>query len=157
MRKNFTIGNLDAFAAIAKEFALAVKGGRLVIALAGDLGAGKTTFTQIAAAALGVKRPVTSPTFALVSEYPLPSGQRLVHMDLYRLSSPDELDGLGFEEYLLSDDMVFIEWPDRAGEMLPEERLDINISLADGSPSLRKIEFSYRGANPPAGLGDFLA
>lgn len=71
-----------------------------IIALHGDLGAGKTTLVQSIALALGITQPVASPTFALVLEYPLPDGRSLVHMDLYRLSGLADLDSIGFEEYL---------------------------------------------------------
>ena len=70
-----------------------------------------------AAPALEIFEPVTSPTFTIINEY---SGVRpLVHMDLYRLSDPDEVLALGFEEYLATDAVIAIEWPDRADELLP--------------------------------------
>ena len=99
-----------------------------VIALQGELGAGKTTFVQGLARALGIARPVTSPTFTLVGEYP---GGRilLVHMDLFRLRSPDDLLTIGFQEYLERKALVAVEWPERAGDLLPQETIWVKITL----------------------------
>jgi tRNA threonylcarbamoyladenosine biosynthesis protein TsaE len=99
---------------------------RAVVALHGDLGSGKTCFVQGLAEALGIKAAVTSPTFTLVNEY---RGDRpLVHIDLYRLSHPDEVLALGFEEYLLSDGITAVEWPDRAGDLLPADAWHVTLS-----------------------------
>jgi tRNA threonylcarbamoyladenosine biosynthesis protein TsaE len=90
---------------------------RAVIALHGDLGSGKTCFVQGVAEALGVTEPVTSPTFTLVNEY---RGTRaLTHVDLYRLSDPDEALAMGFEELIESDGITAVEWAERAEELLP--------------------------------------
>jgi tRNA threonylcarbamoyladenosine biosynthesis protein TsaE len=110
-----------------------------VIALHGDLGAGKTALAQGIAAALGVTQPVASPTFALVLEYPLPDGRRFVHMDLYRLPGPDALEAIGFDEYLESDAVVAIEWAERANGLLPETTLHIGIRLAEHTPGTRLL------------------
>lgn len=91
-----------------------------VVLLHGDLGAGKTTLTQGIAAGLGVHGPVQSPTFTLVQEH---EGQqlKLYHLDLYRLDEPSELESIGYETYLEPVDGVsVIEWPERAGEWLPD-------------------------------------
>ncbi len=90
-----------------------------ILALHGDLGAGKTTFVQGLARALGVTRAVTSPTFTLASEYPLPDGAMLVHMDLYRLTDPMGLYDIGFQEYLDAGARIVIEWPERGGDVIP--------------------------------------
>src|SRR5437879_1001042 len=81
-----------------------------VVALVGDLGAGKTTLTQALARGLGIAEPVTSPTFTLIHEYagPVP----LFHFDVYRLERPEELTGLGFDEYLEQGGVVVVEWAD---------------------------------------------
>ena len=107
-----------------------------VIALQGELGAGKTTFVQGLARALGITRPVTSPTFTLVCEYP---GDRmlLVHMDLYRLRSPDDLLTIGFHEYLERKALVAVEWPERAGDLLPPETIWVNITLTANARTRR--------------------
>jgi tRNA threonylcarbamoyladenosine biosynthesis protein TsaE len=102
-----------------------------VVALHGDLGAGKTTFVQGMAAGLGIRQPVTSPTFALVSEYRGPLG-RLVHMDLFRVRNPDEMLEIGLAEHLESGAIVAVEWPERAGEFLPAGAISIRLSLVPG-------------------------
>ena len=99
-----------------------------MIALQGELGAGKTTFVQGVARALGITRPITSPTFTLVGEYP---GDHLllVHMDLFRLHSPDDLLTIGFQEYLDRKALLAVEWPERAGDLLPPGTIWVKISL----------------------------
>ncbi|MDA3970720.1 MAG: tRNA (adenosine(37)-N6)-threonylcarbamoyltransferase complex ATPase subunit type 1 TsaE [Desulfobulbaceae bacterium] len=98
-----------------------------IIFLNGDLGAGKTTLTQAIGYGLGVPKScyITSPTFSLLHEY---SGDLpLYHMDLYRLSGEEEVIELGFEEYLYGEGVCVIEWPDRLGDLIPANRLVINI------------------------------
>lgn len=92
-----------------------------VIALEGDLGAGKTTFTKGFARGLGIKRTVNSPTFTIIKEYEgrLP----LYHMDVYRVA--DEMEDLGFEEYFEGEGVTVIEWAHLIEEQLPRERLTI--------------------------------
>ena len=102
-----------------------------VLALHGDLGAGKTCFVQGLAAALGVGRPVTSPTYTLVSEYA--ARLRLVHIDLYRLRGPAEALGMGLEEYLGSDGVAAIEWAERAGALLPARTIHVRIEAGERS------------------------
>jgi tRNA threonylcarbamoyladenosine biosynthesis protein TsaE len=100
-----------------------------VIALHGDLGAGKTCFVQGLAAALGIDEPITSPTYTLIGEYEgrLP----LHHIDLYRLSSPEEVLGLGLEEYFDAPGITAIEWAERAEGLLPPDLLHIRITVDD--------------------------
>ena len=109
--------------------------GRVVMALHGDLGSGKTCFVQGLAAALGIHRPVTSPTFTLVHEY---TGSRpLVHVDLYRLR--DSLDALmlGMEDYFESDGIVAVEWADRAEDIFPEEAIHLSFEILPGTHARR--------------------
>ncbi|HUG73968.1 MAG TPA: tRNA (adenosine(37)-N6)-threonylcarbamoyltransferase complex ATPase subunit type 1 TsaE [Steroidobacteraceae bacterium] len=84
----------------------------LVLYLHGDLGAGKTTLARGILQALGETGPVRSPTYSLVAEYQ-PAGQRVLHLDLYRLNSPDELRTLGLTDYLPGSRLWLVEWPDR--------------------------------------------
>ncbi len=95
-----------------------------VLALHGDLGAGKTCFVKGLAKALGIKQAITSPTFTIVNEYLQPSP--LYHIDLYRLGGPDEMFGLGFEEYFEKDGVKAIEWAERAGDLIPEDAVHID-------------------------------
>lgn len=90
----------------------------LVVTLAGDLGAGKTTLVQAICRGYGVHEAVTSPTFALVHEY---RGARspVYHLDLYRLTGPEQLTNLAWDEIVSSHALVLVEWPERAGDRLP--------------------------------------
>jgi tRNA threonylcarbamoyl adenosine modification protein YjeE len=124
---------------VAAEVAGSLRPGR-VVALHGDLGAGKTSFVQGLCFALGLHRPVTSPTFTLSTEYPTPRF-KFVHMDLYRLSGPDDLLAIGFPEYLETGAVVAVEWPERAGDLIPPDALQIRLSLTD-DPDTRLIEVS---------------
>ncbi|MEN6356042.1 MAG: tRNA (adenosine(37)-N6)-threonylcarbamoyltransferase complex ATPase subunit type 1 TsaE [Armatimonadota bacterium] len=98
-----------------------------VLALFGDLGAGKTTFTKGIARGLGLADDVHSPTFTLIHEHIGPTP--LYHVDLYRLESEAEVDSLGIEEYIYSEGITIIEWADRMRSMLPPERLDIELKM----------------------------
>lgn len=120
--------------------------GRVVMALHGDLGSGKTCFVQGLAAALGIKRPVTSPTFTLIHEY---KGSRpLVHVDLYRLR--DSLDALmlGMEEYFDSEGITAVEWADRAADLFPEEAIHLYFEILPGSHARRITIRSALPLNP---------
>ena len=120
----------------------------LVIALSGDLGAGKTTFTQGLARGLGITTPVTSPTFTLVAEYDARAGMRLIHMDSYRLGDLPadaalEAETFGFED-LLDDPaaVLVIEWAERLAALLPPETLYITLARpddGDGDPDARTV------------------
>jgi tRNA threonylcarbamoyladenosine biosynthesis protein TsaE len=107
-----------------------------VIALAGPLGAGKTCFVRGLAAGLGLDpADVSSPTFIMCQEYEPPEGEGgpvLVHVDGYRLTSDDELETIGWDEYLEARDAIIaVEWADRLGDALPEERISIEMSHVD--------------------------
>ena len=113
----------------------------IVIALYGDLGAGKTFFTQALARALGVIEPVTSPTFTLINEYDLPKGGILFHVDVYRLHDAEaEAIALGLEE-LFDQGIVVIEWADRIVDLLPEARIDIHFEyVGEGQRRITLID-----------------
>jgi len=100
-----------------------------VIALHGNLGAGKTCFTQGLAQAAGVKEPVCSPTYTLISEYR--GTVPFHHMDLYRLSGPQEVLDLGLDEYLEADGITVIEWAERAAEFLPPDAIHLRLERGD--------------------------
>lgn len=98
-----------------------------IIALSGQLGAGKTTLIQGIAEGLGVKDYVTSPTFIIINEYlgRLP----LYHIDLYRLDEIQDIEDLGIEEYFAKGGVCVIEWAERLGELLPNQATKINIAV----------------------------
>ena len=114
----YTVNSVEETWAVAREFAKELKPGD-VVCLEGDLGAGKTTFTQGLAAALGVPGRVTSPTFCIVQEHQS-KDVLLVHMDLYRLRSEEDVEAIGWEDYLARGAIFVIEWPDRAGSLIPD-------------------------------------
>lgn len=103
-----------------------------VISLGGDLGAGKTTFVQGLAAALGAKGSVTSPTFTIVHEYE--ARYPIVHIDVYRLNSFQEVLDLGFEELLDPESVLLVEWGDAVAPLLPRRFLEIDFRRA-GDPT----------------------
>ncbi len=115
-----------------------------VVALVGQLGAGKTHFTRAVAEGLGVRTPaaVTSPTFTLIHEYParLP----VYHFDAYRLASAREFLDLGTGEYFHGDGVCLVEWADRFPEALPAERLDVRIEIVDAHR--RRFEINSHGS-----------
>lgn len=103
--------------------------GRLIIALSGDLGSGKTVFVQGLALALGSNRPVTSPTFTLLNEYPCI--RPLYHADLYRLEKPEEADSLGLDDYMETQAVVAVEWPEKAPHIFPQETIHVEILMTE--------------------------
>ena len=117
MKGVFEVSSVEETWALAKELAKELKPGD-VVCLEGDLGAGKTTFTQGLAAALGVPGRVTSPTFCIVQEHQSPD-VLLVHMDLYRLHGEEDVEAIGWEDYLSRGAIIAVEWPERAGALLP--------------------------------------
>lgn len=102
-----------------------------VLALSGDLGAGKTTLTRGIAVGLGVEADIHSPTFTLIHEHPGPVP--LYHIDLYRLSSEQEAEWIGIEDYLYGDGVTIIEWAETARSLLPVGRLDIEMKMTGDS------------------------
>lgn len=114
-----------AMAALAVELARVIRVGDIV-ALSGDLGAGKTTFARALIQALGWQGEVPSPTYTLVQGYDPPDVRVAVwHVDLYRLDNPDDADALGLFE---TDAALVIEWPERLGDRLPHDALHLTIS-----------------------------
>ena len=118
--------NLKETEELAKKFADSLFGGE-VITLAGDLGAGKTTFTQFLAKAFDIKEPVTSPTFTLMNQY-LSGKIKLYHFDMYRIEDIDEILETGLTEYFGNQDAVcIIEWAENIKPLLPAKLIRIEI------------------------------
>lgn len=116
-----------------------------LLALVGDLGAGKTWLTRAIAEGMGVRDEVTSPTFPLIQEYsgPIP----MFHFDPYRLERPEEILDLGFEEYLERAGVVVIEWADLLSDFLPTDRLTLTLTMEDESEAAaRRLSAQAQGA-----------
>lgn len=124
--------------AIAARFAdririeMTARTSALVIALRGDLGAGKTTFTQGLAHALGVQKLPKSPTFMLAKQYPIPGGPlSLWHLDCYRLTGHRDLASLDMHHIFNDPDaIVIVEWPERIGDALPRDHVEVHFQHA---------------------------
>lgn len=114
--------------------------GRTVVALRGEMGAGKTTLVRALAEALGVEDRVTSPTFALVNQYEGARGERLYHFDFYRIDDEREAFDLGYEEYFYSGDLCLVEWPEKVEGLLPAEVVEVRITV--DSPTARTFEIA---------------
>jgi tRNA threonylcarbamoyladenosine biosynthesis protein TsaE len=115
-----------------------------VVALFGELGAGKTRFIQGVCRALGVARFVASPSFVLINEY---RGRMPVyHFDFYRIQREEELAELGLEEYFYGEGVCLIEWAERALRLLPPERIDVAIATCGvDEPNRRRIAIARHG------------
>lgn len=130
--------NLEDTKHIAEDFASSLKLGDVVL-LNGDLGAGKTTFTQFAFKKLGVKQNVNSPTFAVLKSYEA-NGKTLHHFDAYRINTPEAIES-GFDEILSNrKSIIFIEWSENIMKLLPKNSKTINIKIIDENQ--RKIEIN---------------
>ncbi|TDR22760.1 tRNA (adenosine(37)-N6)-threonylcarbamoyltransferase complex ATPase subunit type 1 TsaE [Marinicella litoralis] len=116
MQKN--VNTLSQLKQVAEELSRRISPGELLY-LKGDLGAGKTTFTQYFLKACGVKAHVKSPTYTLYETYQV-KDQKYVHMDLYRLTDPEELYFLGIEDLINGHHIILVEWPSKGQGVLPE-------------------------------------
>lgn len=127
---------------LAQNFAKSLKGGE-TIALFGDLGGGKTTFTKGLAESLRVNDLITSPTFVLLKKYPAKIKDKkieLVHIDAYRVETIEDIKSVGIEDYLNREDVVLVvEWADKIMEILPKNMINIDFRFID--ENTREIEF----------------
>lgn len=121
-----------------RQFGSGLENGRVIIALRGELGAGKTTLAQAICAGYGVTADVTSPTFALVHEY-ASSKAPVYHLDLYRLDGPRDLQNIGFDEIVSSVSLVIVEWPERAERAIPATALALELEMIAGDPARRRL------------------
>lgn len=118
------------------------------VALHGPLGAGKTTLVRAACRGAGVEGTVRSPTFTLHNHH-RPRGRRPIHhVDLYRLEGPDDLDDLGWDDLVGARGAVFVEWAERAGVRLPDDRWEIRMGM-DEDPGRRRVDARSLGGAPP--------
>lgn len=129
------IQDLNQIREAAREFISQI-GEHTVFAFYGKMGAGKTTFIKAVCEELGVEDVITSPTFAIVNEYSLPSS-RLYHFDFYRIKKIEEVYDMGYEDYFYSGSLCFIEWPELIEELLPDDAVRVTIEeQADSSRTL---------------------
>jgi tRNA threonylcarbamoyladenosine biosynthesis protein TsaE len=136
--RTIPISSLQELDSAAAQF-LELAGEHLVIAFSGEMGAGKTTFIQALCRRLGVQVEINSPTFSLVNEYFTPAGNSIFHFDLYRIETKEELFDMGYEEYFFSGALCFIEWPEKARNLIPDDALWVNIVI--GENDARLIQF----------------
>lgn len=124
MNERIETNNPEATEALGEKLGREARAGQ-IYCLSGDLGVGKTVFTKGFAKGLGITEHVTSPTFAIVNEYEgrLP----LYHFDVYRIGDIEEMDEVGFEEYVMGDGVSLIEWANLIEEILPENRTEVII------------------------------
>lgn len=127
------VGDLDR---TAREF-LRLTDGVRIYAFYGSMGAGKTTFISALCRVLGVGDEVASPTFTIVNEYRAGNGRAVYHFDFYRIERLQEVLDIGYEEYVDSDGLCLMEWPEKIEPILPEDTLRVHIAeQPDGSRSV---------------------
>lgn len=158
MTSTIELADLDATQRLARDVAGQLRAGDVII-LTGQLGAGKTTFTQGLARALGITTPITSPTFVLARHHTHPDGGlNLVHVDAYRLSGADELASLDIESWL-QDSVVVVEWGRGSAEALADAYLDIELIRRGATTHELTTDFSDDDVEEPrtaiiTGYGD---
>lgn len=143
MEKAYQTRGAEETKALAKKFAENIRPGTLVC-LSGDLGAGKTTFTQGILESLGAEGPFVSPTFVIMKQYDLKEAtkngiKRIYHADAYRVEEKD-FDMLGFAEWLADPGgLAILEWPERIQSLLPEKRIEISFEQKNESERLIRV------------------
>lgn len=115
----------------AAKYFLSNMGDNKVFAFYGSMGAGKTTLIKAICEELGVKETVASPTFAIINEYKDGKGRPVFHFDFYRINKIEEVYDFGYEDYLFSGSLCFIEWPELIEPLLPDNTVRISISEED--------------------------
>jgi len=118
------------------------------VGLSGPLGAGKSVLARGIGEGAGVVGHMPSPTFTLVQGYEAAGGRRLMHLDLYRIASPDEVWELGWDQLLDESRIAVVEWPERAEPLLPPDRWLVEIEPVPGRPELRDVQVTRYG-HPP--------
>lgn len=138
MNMEININSLDEIGKAAQEF-VAAMGDRTVFAFYGKMGAGKTTFIKAVCEELGVEDVINSPTFAIVNEYVDGRGEPIYHFDFYRIKNQQEVLDIGYEDYVYSGNVCFMEWPELIENLLPDDAVKVTIEEEmDGS---RKVFF----------------
>lgn len=133
------IKNIETIGVAAKQFVESI-GTRKVFAFYGEMGAGKTTFIKAVCKELGVTEIVSSPTFAIINEYKRDDGDPIYHFDFYRIRKLEEVFDFGYEDYLYSSFICFIEWPELVEPILPPDTVRLSISeKPDGSRVIESV------------------
>lgn len=120
----------------------------LVLALRGELGAGKSVVARAVARGVGVAGPMPSPTYNLLFTYDGAGDVTVHHLDLYRIEDPDELWELGWRELAEGRRVVMVEWPERAESLMPADRWDVALAPVPGAPLLRRVRVRRMGDAP---------
>lgn len=128
MKTAFLARNTDQLSPIAKDIIKELPKGA-VVALYGEMGAGKTTFVHALCQEMGIKGAINSPTFSIINEYETDHGELVYHFDFYRIKSVEEAYDFGYEEYFNSGYYCFIEWPQLIESLLPAFVTRINIEV----------------------------
>jgi len=147
---NLLLPDEDATLELGSRLFPLLRPGMLVF-LRGDLGAGKTTLVRGCLRAAGHGGTVKSPTYTLVEEYRL-AELTLYHFDLYRIRDPAELEWMGIRDYLGADSLGFVEWPERAGDLLPAPDLELSLEIEGSGRRLGVCARSAAGSAAAAGL-----
>lgn len=136
MEVNFTLDNIKEAAwqvlSLIKE--------KRVFALHGEMGAGKTTFVHALCEVMGVKDVITSPTFSIINQYTTAANETVYHLDLYRLKDEQEAFHAGVEDCLYSGNYCFVEWPEKAPGIFPNNTVHIIVTVTGNNE--RKLEFN---------------
>ena len=141
----------DQTLALGARLAAACGNGQTVIFLRGDLGAGKTTLARGFLGALGYTGKVRSPTYTLMEPYQA-AGRQVVHLDLYRIAHPDELEYLGLRELLNGDAIFLVEWPERGAGALPTADLTVTLSHAESGRAVAVEAATEKGVRVQTAL-----
>ena len=135
----FLLEGLSQIDIVANKFVKNMNN-RNVFAFYGEMGAGKTTFIKAVCKALGVSETITSPTFSIVNEYKKNDGDPIFHFDFYRIKNMEEAYDFGYEDYLYSGHLCFIEWPELVEPLLPENVVKVHIMVEDDNKRSISIE-----------------
>ncbi len=133
--EDIKITTLEKIADAVEKF-LEQTSGNKIFAFYGEMGAGKTTFIKEICKRLHVVNMVTSPTFSILNEYITDKGEKIFHFDFYRIKKIEEALDIGIEEYFYSNNICFIEWPEKIESLLPMETLAVKISVDENEERL---------------------
>lgn len=128
--------NIEEIKDAARKF-VAAMGDNTIFAFYGKMGAGKTTFIKAVCETLGVKDVINSPTFAIVNEYMSGNGAPIYHFDFYRIKKESEVLDIGYEDYVYSDCVCFMEWPELIEDLLPADT--VKVTIEEQPDGTRKI------------------